>query len=194
MAKRARKRKCPCCGVFFTPDYRNQRRQRYCCSKPECRKASRAASQKRWLNKPDNRDYFRGPHNVDRVQEWRKAHPGYYREKREALQDLLSGKTLKNPEVKPTFTQIQTSFACALQDILTAQPTVLIGLISHLTGSALQDDIASTARRLQKLGSDILNGPIQNTGGIYDQKASHLPPAHAPDTQPVQLGGSPPGP
>jgi hypothetical protein len=39
MAKRARKRKCPCCGVFFTPDYRNQRRQRYCCSKPECRKA-----------------------------------------------------------------------------------------------------------------------------------------------------------
>ena len=193
MAKRTRKRRCPCCGGFFTPDYRNQRRQRYC-SKPECRKASRAASQKRWLNKPDNRDYFRGLHNVARVQEWRKAHPGYYREKTEALQDHLSGNATENPTVNTNFAQLRTSFACALQDILAAQPTVLIGLIAHLTGSALQDDIASTARSLQRLGSDILNGPIQNTGGIYDQKASHLPSAHAQDTQPVQLGGSPPGP
>ncbi len=100
MAKRTRKRKCPCCGVFFTPDHRNRRRQRYC-SKPECRKAAKAASQKRWLNKPENRDYFRGPHNVHRVQEWRKAHPGYYRKKTEALQDHLSGKALENPMVNP---------------------------------------------------------------------------------------------
>jgi hypothetical protein len=193
MAKRTRKHKCPCCGVFFNPDHRNRRRQRYC-SKPECRKAAKAASQKRWLSKPDNRDYFRGPLNVHRVQEWRKAHPGYYREKTEALQDRLSGKAAENPMVNTAFAQIQTPFACALQDVLVSQPTVLIGLISHLTGSALQDDIASTARRLQKLGSDILNGPIQNTGGIYDQKASHLSPAHTPDTQPVQLGGPPSGP
>ena len=77
--------------------------------------------------------------------------------------------------------------------LCTKSLTVLIGLISHLTGSALQDDIAKIGRRLQELGSDILNRPIQNTGGIYDQKASHLPPAHTPDTQPVQLGGLPPG-
>lgn len=193
MATRTRKRKCACCGVFFTPDHRNRRRQRYC-SRPECRTAAKAASQKRWLSKPENRDYFRGPHNVFRVQQWRIAHPGYFRKKVEALQDLLPEKGLEYPKVKPTFARLEPSFACALQDILTAQPTVLIGLISQLTGSALQDDIATTARCLQKLGSDILNGPIQNTGGIYDQKASHLPQAHTPDTQPVQLGGPPSGP
>jgi hypothetical protein len=131
---------------------------------------------------------------VSRAQEWRKAHPGYSRKKTGTLQDRLSGQDLENTEVKLSSVQVDLSFACALQDVLAAQPTVLIGLISHLTGSALQDDIAKTARCLQKLGSDILNRPIQNTGGIYDQKTSHLPPAHSPDTLSVQLGGSPPGP
>jgi hypothetical protein len=193
MAKRIRKRKCVCCGDFFPPDYRNRHRQRFC-SEPECRKASKAQSQSRWLNKPDNRDYFHGPVNVARVQEWRKAHPGYSRRKEEALQDHLSGKALENPNVKSTFGHAQPAFASALQDVLASQPTVLIGLISHLTGSALQDDIAKTARRLQELGSDILNRSIQNPGGIYDQKTSHLPSAHTPDTQPVQLGGPSAGP
>src|SRR5208337_3940002 len=122
MAKRIRKRKCPCCGVFFTADSRNQRRQRYC-SKPQCRKAGKAASQKRWLKIPENRDYFRGPVNVCRVQEWRKAHPGYSRKKGEALQDHLTGKPMHNPKVRPSFVP------CALQEVLSSQPTVLIGLI-----------------------------------------------------------------
>jgi hypothetical protein len=193
MAKQIRKRKCACCGVFFPPDHRNRRRQRYC-SEPECRKAAKAASQKRWLNKPENRDYFRGPVNVSRVQEWRKAHPGYSRKKTGALQDRLSGQAVENPKVKTSSVQAHCSFAGALQDLLSFQPAVLIGLIAQLTGSALQDDIAMTARRLQQLGNDVLNAPIQNTGGIYDQKTSHLPAARAPDTRPVQLGGSPPGP
>ena len=121
MAKRMRKRKCPSCGVFFTPDHRNWRRQRYC-SKPECRKAAKAASQKLWLQKPENRNYFRGPDNVRRIQEWRKAHPGYSRKKREALQDHLSGKPVESPTVKPSFA------TTALQDLFTSQVTVLVGL------------------------------------------------------------------
>jgi len=186
MVKRMRKRKCRSCGVFFTPDHRNWRCQRYC-FKPECRKAGKAASQKLWLQKPENRDYFRGPDNVRRVQEWRKTHPGYPRKKRKALQDHLSGKPAENPKVKPPL------IAGALQDLLSSQPTILIGLISHLTGSALQDDIALSARRLQQLGNDILNGPIHNNGGAHDSKTSHLSAARAPDTQSVQLGGPPPG-
>src|SRR5208337_5346261 len=192
MATRTRKRKCACCGVFFTPDHRNRRRQRYC-SKPECRTAAKAASQKRWLSKPENRDYFRGPHNVLRVQEWRIAHPGYFRKKVEALQDPLPEKGLEYPKVKSTFAQLEPSFACALQDIFTAQPTVLIGLISHLTVSALQDDIATTARRLQKLGSDILNNPTQFRGGDNESKTSHLPVASPASSRSVQLGGPPSG-
>ncbi len=45
----------------------------------------------------------------------------------------------------------------ALQDSLTLQPTVLVGLIAQLTGYALQEDIAMAARRMQQLGNDILN-------------------------------------
>lgn len=178
MAKHIRKRKCTCCGVFFAPDHRNKRHQRYC-STPECRKAGKAASQKLWLKKPENRDYFRGPENVCRVQEWRKAHPGYSRKKGEALQDLLSGKIVKDPDVKPSL------IPGALQDLLSAQATVLIGLISHLTGSALQDDIAIIARRLQQLGNDILNGPIKGRGVLHDPKATNPPATHTPDTRKV---------
>jgi hypothetical protein len=39
------------------------------------------------------------------------------------------------------------------------QPAVMVGLISQLTGFALQDDIARAARRMQQLGNDILYPP-----------------------------------
>jgi hypothetical protein len=38
----------------------------------------------------------------------------------------------------------------ALQDSFFMQPAVLVGLIAHLTGLALQEDIAATARRLRQ--------------------------------------------
>jgi hypothetical protein len=44
----------------------------------------------------------------------------------------------------------------ALQDAFFMQPTVLVGLIAHLTGLSLPDAIATTARRLQQLGRDML--------------------------------------
>jgi len=59
-------------------DARNFRRQGYC-DKPGCRKASKADSQRRWLQKEENRGYFSGPEHVQRVQRWRAAHPGYWR-------------------------------------------------------------------------------------------------------------------
>jgi hypothetical protein len=72
------KRKCKHCQTFFTPDPRSAKRQRYC-AQPACRQASKAASQHRWLQKPGNRDYFTGPTHVERVRQWRRAHPGYWR-------------------------------------------------------------------------------------------------------------------
>jgi hypothetical protein len=67
-----RKRKCRHCGKYFIPDCRNVKRQKYC-GRPECLKASKRESQRRWLGKPENRDYFRSPENVKRVREWRKG-------------------------------------------------------------------------------------------------------------------------
>jgi hypothetical protein len=58
----------------------------------------------------------------------------------------------------------------ALQEILSAQPAVLIGLIAHLTDGALQEDIALSTRRLLQLGQDILSG-----GREHGDQAGHLP-------------------
>ena len=185
------KRKCRHCKVFFDPNPRSAGRQHYC-SKPECRQASKAASQRRWLNKPANRDYFKGPTHVERVRQWRQAHPGYWRRKSskraDALQDALVPQAPSNQELDASLKRD------TLQDSLFVQPAVLVGLIAHLTGLALQEDIAITARRLQQLGRDILSGSPQQTGGISDAQTSSLAHPTPPDTQPVQLGGSALGP
>ena len=148
------KKKCCNCKRLFRPDPRNAKRQKYC-SQSDCRKASKASSQKRWLQKPENRDYFRGPDNVQRVEHWRKVHPGYWRRKPKAnpyaLQDALNQQAIENND------NLAELASDALQDSLIWQPAVLIGLIAQLTGYVLQDDIAMAARRMQQLGIDILN-------------------------------------
>lgn len=144
--------KCLCCGEIFTVDRRNRGRQKYC-PKEGCRAAGKAARQRRWRDKPDNQDYFRGPEHVARVRAWRAAHPGYWRSHRRgrgvALQDVL---------VPQVVDKTKDFAARALQDALRLQGPVLTGLIAHLSGSALQDDIATTARGLLQLGQDILSG------------------------------------
>ena len=79
------------CKTFFDPAPRSAGRQRYC-SQPACRKASKAASQRRWLQQPHNRDYFSGPAHVERVRQWRKDHPGYWRRRA-----LVRPRRYKNP-------------------------------------------------------------------------------------------------
>jgi len=95
--KHCRRRKCRCCQELFHPDPRNQYHQHYC-TKPACRKASKAASQRRWLSKSQNQDYFCGPANVERVQAWRAAHPGYSRHSRKTLQDDCMAQPIDNKD------------------------------------------------------------------------------------------------
>jgi len=172
-----RRRKCRNCRQFFRPDPRNAGRQKYC-SRPECRKASKAASQRKWLEKPENRNYFRSPDNVKRVQEWRRRNPGYWRKPpdvKKPLQDSLSEKRLEKQTDRCHLDEH------ALQDILSSQHLVLIGLLANLTGSALQDDIAMVGRRMRQLGQDILHP--NSTGGTHGyQQATDLPPPGSPGT------------
>jgi len=159
-----KRKKCYNCKELFIPDPRNINRQKYC-RKPECRKASKAASQRRWLAKPENQDYFCGSDHVERVQLWRQAHPGYWRRKRkkhqDALQDPLILQSVENTNDKFKFANN------ALQDFLIAQPPVLLGLIANFTGNALQEDIVITLQRLQKLGQDIITHSNHDKGGLY---------------------------
>jgi hypothetical protein len=148
----AERRKCKCCHKLFRPDRRNRHHQRYCAA-PRCRAASKAASQARWLAAPENQDYFRGPVNVARVRAWRSCHPGYWRKRRRsrvALQELSLAQAVDSRDKKANLAGL------ALQEALSAQPAVLIGLIAHIVGTRLQDDIVRTTDRLLRLGQDIL--------------------------------------
>ena len=168
-----KRKKCRHCHQLFIPDPRNKDRQNYC-RQPACRKASKADSQHRWLQKIENHDYFRGPEHVRRVQRWRAEHPGYWRCKsqngRLALQDPLIGQAVEINIDKIDFAQ------SALQDLLTVQPSVIIDIIAQLTGCALQDDIVMAVRRMQQFGDDILHPP--NQGGCHDGQKPHLPRAY----------------
>jgi hypothetical protein len=169
-------RKCQHCQEFFLPDYRNIDKQTYC-RKPECRKASKESSQKRWLRKPENQNYFRGPVNVKRVQEWRIANPGYSCRKKDTLQEHCQENTIEIQEVKmdpvvgkPEFVAGKSEIQQALQDICKMEPAVLIGIIAIFTGSTLQEDIAETIKIMHQMGLDILNGPTLNEEGQNDRK------------------------
>jgi len=173
--------KCKClhCHSFYQPDPRNRHHQQYC-SKPDCRKASQAASQRRWLAKPANRDYFRGTDNVERVCRWRKQHPGYWRKTPSTHTPPLQ-EVLPTQPVAPQGIQTSSSTA-ALQDVLHSQPLLLLGLISMITGTTLQDDIAQSVRSLLTTGQSILGmvPSIQTKGctDYGDQKTSAAgPPA-----------------
>jgi len=162
--------RCSNCRDLFVPDCRNRNRQKYC-KEPECRKASKVASQRKWLEKPENKDHFKGSVNVQRVQEWRKKNPGYWkrhRSKRHALQDRLNAQPIENNNENGCFSNH------ALQDFLKAQPTVIIGLISSFIGSTLQDDIDQALLRMQQSGQDILSCQPKTKGGNHDGKEAHF--------------------
>src|SRR5271167_25392 len=67
------------------------------------------------------------------------------------LQDFFQAQVAHNEELNPRVT------SDALQDLFSMQPAVVVGLISMMTGSALQEDIASTVGVLLRKGRDILD-------------------------------------
>ena len=74
------------------------------------------------------------------------------------LQEVLRLQVAHNEDVNPEKT------VDVLQDLLLMQPTVVVGLISMMTGSVLQEDIVSTVGVLVRKGRDILgmNPGIRN--------------------------------
>ena len=153
---RKRRTKCLCCGHLYRADARNRGRQRYC-SKPDCQRASKARSQRRWLQKPENQNYFRDAENAARVRGWQGSHPGYWRQttryKHHTLQDAC-----RTQVVEP----LKDSALLALQETLRLQTPVLLGLIATLTDSTLQEDMVAASRRLLQLGQDILSGNVSD--------------------------------
>lgn len=174
MKPEARRCKCLHCKQLFMPDYRNRGRQKYC-PLPECQQASKRARQQRWLSKPENRDYFRSAENVQRVKEWRKPHPGYWknspRKGGRTLQDACSTQPADNHELVPA--TLPTACPSTLQDVCSAQLPLMVGLIANFADCTLQDDIVLYVRRLIAKGQDILDQPSsRSTKGnrVYDEQ------------------------
>jgi hypothetical protein len=154
MSWKPRRRKCRCCRTFFDPDYRNAHHQHYC-SAPACRQASKQASQRRWAHQFANRSHFRGEHEVRRVQEWRRSHPGYWKKpKVRSPKAQVADPQPVNLEQRSR--NVPPSDLGTLQDFCLAQDPAFVGLISMVTGSTLQEDIAQTTRTLQLKGQNIL--------------------------------------
>jgi hypothetical protein len=153
------------------PDARNATRQK-ACSTQECQRARKRRSQQAWAAKEKNRDYFRGSANVARVQEWRKRHPRYWRRQAASrgsgtLQDACTTEPTDEQQVSPDLA------SGTLQDLCQPQVPMVVGLISKLTGSTLQDDIVGFARGLIDQGAAILGpmpGRVQLNSGT--QKSS----------------------
>ena len=135
------------------PDARNRKRQRYC-AKVLCRRASKAASQRRWVSQPANADYFQGAENAARARAWQAAHPGYWKKRRKSslvvLQEDCPAQTAPAAQVTVP------DDGAVLQDDWLRQPPLLIGLIAHLAGVTLQEDIAAMTGRLVAMGHAVL--------------------------------------
>lgn len=139
--KPQRTRRCRQCGRRFKPEFRNVHHQRFC-SATGCRTASRRASQRRWWRKPANRSHFCGAEEVNRVRRWRHAHPGYWRT------PLGERRCASTADLAPAPSAAPAMEARTLQDVCRHQSARLTGLISRLSGSTLQEDIASCAQEL----------------------------------------------
>ncbi len=185
--------KCLHCGTIFFPDPRNRHHQRFC-SQPACRQASKRESQRRWVARPENRDYFRGPDQAARVQAWRRAHPGYWRRRSPKAPDALQDLCPKQPPPPQSVatSEISDLSGPALQDLCQAQLPLMLGLISQIVDSPLQEDILPVARRLIAKGQDLLDHPAGRprspTPGSHDLQT---PPSPGPPPRgplPVQLG------
>lgn len=146
-----RRRRCFQCNELYQPDPRNRTRQRYC-SEADCQRASKQASQARWLARPGNAEYFCGAANTERNRAWRRANPGYWKgsQGQGTQQGPSPAQCADNQEDKASQAEL------AQQDPSLAQLTVFVGLIAKLTDSTQQETIDGSVRRLHALGQQVM--------------------------------------
>jgi hypothetical protein len=109
------------------------------------------------------------------VQAWRQAHPESRHRDGKKVTALQEDSRTQGVEIKG---ESELFARTVLQDDFVSQPAVLIGLIAHITDSALQEDIARSTRRLLQLGQDILSGRAKNGYQASDLRRSGSPGAH----------------
>ena len=141
---------CAHCGQPFIVNPRVGKRHRFC-TKPACAEVSRNLARKKWLRNNGGREYYDLSDRIDRVGTWRKKNPKYWRRRtrvrRRQCNDYVLSKRLA-----------AALRYVALQDMIDTHLALKIGMISELSGCALQDTIAKEIRRLMLRGYAILRG------------------------------------
>jgi hypothetical protein len=89
--------------------------------------ASKLASQHRWLQKPENQDYFSGPQHVSRVQAWRKAQ--------------IRARALQEMRTTQIVDRLAQSAVLTLQETSRRQAVDAVEHNGALVGMALQDSM-----------------------------------------------------
>lgn len=151
--------KCLCCKQVYIPDPRNCFHQRYC-PKPECRRASKRASQRKWRAKSHyTRDNVK---EAARVRAWQQANPGYWKRRKKRSAVLRAILITQAPENKGDAAQDISPRSPVLREISIMQDPLFVGLIAHLTGSSYVDDIAAAANRFSARGQALLGETTKN--------------------------------
>ena len=147
---RTKTRSCAHCGQRFTINPRLGKRHRFC-SRPQCAKASHATARKKWLRRNGGKSYYLGPQNTDRVYDWRRQHPRYWKK-------TGRSKWVRRGEFELTKALAAELRYVSLQDTIDTRLALEIGLISRVSGASLQDTIAKEIHRLTLRGYAILRG------------------------------------
>jgi len=135
---------CVCHNPFIPSKYSGNRQ--VVCERVECRRKIKRRRQASWVDR--NRDYFKGPENVERVREWRRKNPDWRERKKTAV-----GKS--SPEAESCSTA--ESEMERLQDsVFTVQRAALMGFMSFATGSVLQDEVQNLYGECLRRGSELL--------------------------------------
>jgi hypothetical protein len=176
------------CKELFVPSRRNWWHQNFC-TKPPCRKASKAESQRRWLSQPGNQNHFRGSAHVERVRQWRAKNPGYWKRPAKTpgtLQELVPTQAL------PAEVVAEKTSSPPLQDFVASQDPLLLGLIAHLIDSPLQENVEHATVRLLEKGRNFLDmrsGMKVKETTYADKKTSAVRGTSPEGSAAVQLGG-----
>ena len=141
---RAKQGKCAHCDRKFSLNPRLGKRHRYC-GHAECRRMAKAESQRQWLSKPENSGYFKGSGNALRVRLWRAANP-----RPKASNPHRVAQRLMTPRLSAALK------ACGVQDLNERQLALILGVVSALARTSVQEAIARNIRRFMFAGYAVL--------------------------------------
>jgi len=147
---RTRFRRCAHCSRLFIVEPRLGGRHRFCAD-PACKDACHQLARKKWLKENGGKSYFRGAHTVERVREWRRCHPGYWKRRRSSTHRWPIDFVLSR-ELALVVKEV------ALQESIDTNFTLKITALSRFSKVALQESIAKKPRLLMMRGHVILCG------------------------------------